>query len=293
MTKPRDKRNISNGEDEDFLGLRAIGAITRREIKLGFRNPWSYSFMVLFTLFGLALLAIQTRQGGEDYSGTTGAMINLILYLLPLMTLLLGSFSITAEKEEGGWQLLSTYPMSSSSYMIGKFTGMTYVLLVIVAVGFGLSGLVSSLVTHSYSWTSYMLFLMFSAVLVLMFLSLALLIGTLCKNRWQALTFGVAVWFFLVLGWPTLLVALLGLVPYTLIKPLLMLLVFLNPAELSRLFLVIKLGGGSVLGPEYYKWVNWMYRPEGTVTFLASSLLWIAVLLIAAIVILERGRRRA
>ena len=291
MTKPREKQIINNA-GEDFLGLRAIRSITGREIRLGFRNPWAYSFMVLFTLFSLALLSIQSRHGIQEYTGTTGAMINLILYLLPLMTLLLGSFSITAEKEEGGWQLLSTYPLGSSSYIIGKFIGMAYVLLVIVAVGFGVSGLISSLASHTYSWNSYMLFLLFSAVLVLMFLSLALLIGTLCHNRWQALTAGVALWFFLVLGWPTLLVALLGLVPYTMIKPLLLMLVFLNPAELSRLFLVVKLGGGSVLGPEYYKWVDFMYRPEGTVTFLGGSLLWIVLLLAAAILVLERGRRR-
>ncbi|SMF66056.1 Cu-processing system permease protein [Paenibacillus uliginis N3/975] len=271
--------------------MRAIRVIALREIKLGFRNPWSYSFMVLFALFSLALLAIQSQQGTVDYSGTTGAMINLILYLLPLMTLLLGSFSITAEKEEGGWQLLSTYPLSSSAYLMGKFTGMTYVLLIIVFIGFGLSGIISSLVTHSYTWKSFMLFLMFSVLLVLLFLGAAMFIGTLCKNRWQALTYSVAIWFFFVLGWPTLLIAVLGLVPYTLIKPLLLLLEFLNPAEISRLFLVIKLGGGSVLGPEYYKWVNWMYQPEGTVTFLFVCIVWIVVMFLAAVFMLERGRR--
>ncbi|WP_082423277.1 ABC transporter permease [Paenibacillus dakarensis] len=291
MTNLRETQTLRN-TDEDFLGLRAIWSITGREIRLGFRNPWAYSFMLLFTLFSLALLSIQTRYGIQEYTGTSGAMINLILYLLPLMTLLLGSFSITAEKEEGGWTLLSTYPLGSSSYIIGKFFGMVYVLLIIVAIGFGVSGLISSLVSHTYSWKSYMLFLLFSTILVLMFLSLALLIGTLCKNRWQALTAGVALWFFLVLGWPSLLVALLGFVPYSMIKPLLMLLVFLNPAELSRLFLVIKLGGGSVLGPEYYKWVNWMVRPEGTVTFLGASLLWIILMLAAAILVIERRRRR-
>ncbi|NMO94484.1 ABC transporter permease [Paenibacillus lemnae] len=284
---------MNNTSGEDFLSLRAIQTIAGREIKLGFRNPWSYSFMGLFILFSLALLLIQQQQGLQDYSGTTSAMINLILYLLPLMTLLLGSFSIAAEKEEGGWQLLSTYPIRAAGYVLGKYIGTLYVLLIIVAAGFGISGLISAFTSQSYTWKTYSLFIVFSCCLVLFFLALSLLIGVLCRNRWQALTVSVSVWFFLVLGWPTLLIALLGVLAYPLIKPMLMIMVFLNPAELSRLFLVIKLGGGSVLGPEYYRWVNWMHQPEGTLTFLAAGLLWIVLLLTAASWILQRRRTHA
>ncbi|HZG80209.1 MAG TPA: ABC transporter permease, partial [Brevibacillus sp.] len=79
--------------------------IARRELKMGFRNPWSYSFLALFTLFTLALMVIQSRSYLEGYTYTTGTMLTLVLYLLPLMTILLSSFSLTAEKEEGSWQL--------------------------------------------------------------------------------------------------------------------------------------------------------------------------------------------
>lgn len=45
------------------------------------------------------------------------------------------------------------------------------------------------------------------------------------------------------IGWTTILIAVLGLLPYLWIKPVLIALTFLNPAELVRLFVVIKLGG--------------------------------------------------
>jgi Cu-processing system permease protein len=66
----------------------------------------------------------------------------------------------------------------------------------------------------------------------------------------------------------------------------------INPAELSRLFAVIHLGGGSVLGPEYYDWVKWIRRPSGTFAFAAFFLLWILIWVTLADWLWERGRTR-
>jgi Cu-processing system permease protein len=220
-------------------------------------------------------------------------MLNLILYLLPLMTLFLGSFSLTAEKEDGSWQLLSTYPIGTLSFITGKYLGLAAVLLLIVTFGYGLMGLVSGLLGNPIDLLTYLLFLAFSCGLVLLFLSVALWIGSLSRNRWQALTISVSIWFFTVIGWPTLLLAILGLMPYLWIKPLLVVLTFLNPAELVRLFIVIKLGGGSILGPEYYQWVTWVQQPWGSTIFIGICLLWISFSILIVYAIWERGRSRA
>ncbi|WP_217557328.1 ABC transporter permease [Paenibacillus sp. GbtcB18] len=266
--------------------------IALREVKVGFRNPWAYSFMALFSLFSLSLLLINAQSFIEGYSSSTSSMLNLILYLLPLMTLLLGSFSLTAEKEEGSWQLLSTYPLATFAFIAGKYTGLTVVMLSIVAFGYGLTGVVGALTGRGLQPATLGLFFAFSTGLVLLFLAIALVLGTFAKNRWQALTAGVAVWFFAVIGWPTLLIAVLGQLPYVWIKSALVALTFLNPAELVRLFVVVKLGGGAALGPEYYEWVRWIGRPEGTLVFMGLCLVWIAVCAGLANWIWERGRSR-
>jgi Cu-processing system permease protein len=264
--------------------------IALREIKMGFRNPWAYSFMALFSFFGLALLLINTQNFVQGYSSTTGTMLNLILYLLPLMTLLLGSFSLTAEKEEGSWQLLSTYPISTASFVTGKYMGLAVVLLTIISLGYGLTGVIGALVGKSFDFTTYNMFFIFSAMLILLFLAIAILIGTVAKNRWQALTFCVGIWFFATIGWPTILIALLGLLPYLWIKPALVCLTFFNPAELVRLFVIVKLGGGSILGPEYYQWVRWIHHASGTIIFLWICGLWIGFSVYLAVTIWERRR---
>lgn len=95
---------------------------------------------------------------------------------------------------------------------------------------------------------------------------------------------------FAVIGWPTLLISVLGLMPYQWVKPLLTVLTFINPAELVRLFVVIKLGGGSILGPEYYQWVDWLQPSSGSWIFMGICLLWIACSIVAVYGIWERGR---
>lgn len=261
-----------------------------REIRIGFRNPWAYTFMGLFVLFMAGLLLINAQGMVSGYSGATGTMLNLIVTFLPLITLMLGSFALTDEKENGNWELLSTYPLSTLAFVCGKYAGQAVVLLAIAAAGFGFAGIAGWLAGSAFDFSTYLLLLFFSAGIVLSFLAISMLAGTLARNRWQALTVAVAVWFFLIIAWPPLLIAFLGQLPYLWIKPALTALTMLNPAEWMRLFTVVKLGGGSTLGPEYYFWMEWMQGPFGTAAFLAVLALWITVLLGAACGLWERGR---
>jgi len=264
-----------------------------REVKLGFRNPWAYSFMGLFAVFMLCLLLINAQGYVQGYSGITGTTLNLILYLLPLMSLLLGSFSLTAEKEDGSWELLSVYPISTWSFIFGKYIGLAALMLVIVFVGFGVAGLLGLIAGTGFGLQTYLQLLTFSCSVSSFFLAIAVLVGTLAKNRWQALTIGVAIWFFAIIGWPPLLIAALGFMPYPMIKPAVSMLTFLNPAELSRLFTVVKLGGGAILGPEYYQWIKWIRQPAGTWGFIVIAAVWIGSINSAAQFIWERRRSRA
>lgn len=255
--------------------MNEVGYVASREMKIGFRNPWAYSFTALFALFMLSLLLINAQGYVEGYSGSSSTMLNLVLYLLPLMALMLGSFSLTGEKEEGNWELLSTYPLGTGAFLAGKYIGLSIVLLAIVCFGFGLSGIAGWLIEGGFDYSTYNRLLIFSICLSLFFLGAAMLIGTIARNRWQALTMAVGVWFFTIIAWPAVLIALLGILPYQWIKPAVTVLTFLNPAELTRLFTVVKLGGGSTLGPEYFQWMVWIQSPWGTPLFFLVMLMWI------------------
>lgn len=267
-----------------------VWRIARREIRLGFRNPWSYSFLALFSLFSLALMLAQAQNTLQGYTHSTGTMINLILYLLPLMTLLLGSFSLTSEKEDGGWQLLATYPLTTFALLAGKYAGLLAVLTVIVCFGYGLAALFGALLGNPFPPDVLAFFIAFSLLIVVLFLGIAAVIGTLSKNRWQALTIGVGIWFVFIIGWTTILISVLGWLPYLWIKPAIVTLTFLNPAELVRIFMVAKMGGGAIFGPEYAQWIGWIGGPWATPLFIGICAVWVAGTLGIAMALWERGR---
>ncbi|TCT26333.1 Cu-processing system permease protein [Melghiribacillus thermohalophilus] len=270
-----------------------IFTIMKNEIKLGFRNPWAYSFLAIFTLVSLSLLFIQSGPISDlnQYTKTTGTFMNLILYLLPLMTLLLGALSITSEKEDGRWNLLSTYPLSSFAFIAGKYAGMFIVLSVIISFGFGLSGLISAFMGQGLSFYTVLWIFIFSILLILLFLGMAVWIGAVSKNRWQALTISVGIWFLLVLAWPILLIAGLSQLPYASIQPTLEILIFFNPAELVRIFVTLYMGGGHIFGPEYYQWIEWFHKPAGALFFMLVCMVWVLGSVGLTIWKWERNRR--
>jgi ABC-type transport system involved in multi-copper enzyme maturation, permease component len=272
--------------------VRDIANVAVREMRMGFRNPWAYTFMALFTLFMFSLLVINAQDYVTGYSGASSTMLNLGLYLLPLMALMLGSFSLTGEKEDGNWELLTTYPLGTLSFLSGKYLGLAVVLLVIVAFGFGLSGAVGWLTGGGLEPVTYWHLLVFAICVSLFFLGAAMLIGTMARNRWQALTASVAVWFFLIIAWPSVLIAVLGMLPYPWIKPAVTVLTFLNPAELTRLYTIVQLGGGATLGPEYYEWVGWIRSVWGPPVFWAIMLIWVSIAIMISYLVWERGRGR-
>ncbi|MGE7057396.1 ABC transporter permease, partial [Paenibacillus glucanolyticus] len=63
-------------------------------------------------------------------------------------------------------------------------------------------------------------------------------------------------------------------------------------AELSRIFAVVKLGGGSVLGPQYYDWVRWIRHPMGSAGYIIAILVWVGASTGLTHWLWERGRAR-
>jgi len=266
--------------------------ILKRELKLGFRNPWSYSFLTLFILFMLSLLLINEQGYTAGYSGVTGLLMNLTLYLLPLITLMLGSFTLTGEKEDGSAALLFTYSLSVTSWLAGKYVGLLIVLSLLTTISYGVTGVISSFSASGFAASTYSLLFLFALLLIMTFLAIALLIGAVSRTRWQALTVVIGIWFFLIIGWSPTMIALLGQLPYLWIKPLLTVLTMCNPAEWIRIYIITTLGGGSIIGPEYYQWVGWISHPSGHIAFILLVVAYVLGILALAGLVWRRGRLR-
>lgn len=268
-------------------------ATVQRELKVHFRSSWTISFMVFFTLFTAAILYLSgTIVGLGNYTKTTGTLMNLLAYFLPLMTLVIGAFSLTMEKEEGSWGLLFTYPISSIGWVFGKFLGMMIVLVTIFTVTFSVGGLLLTFTHRSIEFKTMGALYLYALCLMVLFLAIAVCIGGLAKNRWQALMGCVGVWVVFVLAWPIILMSTLHQLPFQLAGQILQLATFFNPLEFTRLFFTIKLGGGAVFGPQYVEFVSWVQQPASFFYFIGLAVVWIVVLLGITVFATERSRSR-
>lgn len=265
--------------------------VLKRELSLGFRNSWTYSFLILFTIFTGAILLLHSQiDSVAGYTDMTGTIMNMTLYLLPLITLLLGSFSLTSEKEDGHWGLLATYPLSTRSFLLGKWFGLAIILLTIIFFSFGLSGTLISLFSKPLPTETFILLITFSILLALAYLSLAFLIGAFSKNRWQALIWAISFWFVTIVIWPLIMISSLSHLPsYKMIQPTLQVATIVNPAEFIRIFTMMRLGAGSAFGADYDQWIRWATGDYGLLFFSGIFLLFITLTLLISSWIWKRG----
>lgn len=249
------------------------------------------TFLILWVvIFSLLFLLERNNSGISGFTNITGTIVNIILYILPLFMMIIGSFSITTEIENGQWQLLCTYPVSIASYLLGKFGGMFTAQTVVFTFSFGVSmaiGLVAG-IQFSVKWLLEIYF--FSLLLIYLFLMIGIFLGTAVHTRWKALITTVAIWFFIIMIWPTALIAVLGLVPYPMIETVMKMAMVLNPAEFLRIFLIIKWDSGSILGQSYDSIVH-LYQSRAGWPILAIYLVAYDLILFA-LSILSMGRRR-
>ena len=178
----------------------SILAIARMEILIARRNMWVATSVVLMGLFTVVL----TLAGGAP-SGTLGvsplivavtSITTLSVYLIPLIGLLLSFDAIAGEAERGTLALSLTYPLSRGEILVGKFTAHLSVLAFAIAVGLGLT-VVLTVWRYGAADLSFMpLFKLFGTSLALgaAFLGIGYLVSSLVRQTGVASGIVIVIW---------------------------------------------------------------------------------------------------
>ncbi|KON70923.1 ABC transporter permease [Peribacillus butanolivorans] len=267
--------------------------IWRSELRMTVRQRSYYSFFGLWVaVLSLLFLLQSSAPSLTGYTNTTGTVVNVALYIIPLFMLIIGSFSIANEMENGQWRLLNTYPLFTLSYIVGKIGGQFTAQAIVFTFSYGISlaiGLVSGSVFSS-EWLLSIYF--FSITLIFFFLILGITVGCIVSTRWQALSISVSIWFFLIMIWPTALIGILGLLPYPWIAPLMKFALFANPAEIIRVSFVMSLDGGAVFGQAYDSLVTFLDSPFGIIIYILYVIGFLTLTLLFSMLMLEWRKRR-
>ena len=261
----------------------AMRAIARKELSDKLKSKWVLviasgfaAFTIVIAYFGGATSGV---AGFRSMDATIASLTSLVTYFIPILALTLGGGIIADERDKGTLDIYLSSPISISEFIMGKFFGLAIALAISTLVGLGISGAVLLIQLGFSDIGSYVIFMLNSVVLGLIFLSVSFLVSILFNERARVIAFTMFLWLFFAVLYDLGLVGLLIITKGTVGNEIFSILLTMNPIDVYRILnflsigeLKVFLGLASVELPLYMK----------TSVLWGVSLLWVALPLIVS-----------
>jgi Cu-processing system permease protein len=274
------------------INLETVGVIAEKEMLDAVRNRWFHVFVVFFFLLSASItyfgLAGSGGIGLESFNRATASLLNLILFVIPLFTLILGGSSITGEREQGTWMLLMSKPITAAELVLGKYLGLASSMVLAIMIGFGLIGILTAFRFSPSEAKAYFMFVLLSILLTLSFLSLAILISAAAKRRVTAVVGGIIVWFVAVMLYDIAVMGGAKLFAGKMVDYFLLVSLLANPVDSIRILGIVHLGGETVFGPSLVSLTRLLSDVSSNILLLSGITIWMVVPLFLAISVIQR-----
>ena len=230
------------------MNFYSIRTIALQELTVNIRNRWTMIFAGVFGVLVLAIsyfgLVTAGAIGFQGFARTSASLLNLVLYIIPLVALTMGTLSFTSDASAN--ELLYSQPVSRVEVMLGKLVGLFASIIISTFVGFGLAGVIIGARAGAEGASRYPILVAFSLLLALIFLNLSALISAICKRKTKAFGLALFVWFFFVLFYDLIVIG--AAILYKGANALIFGSLFGNPVEIVRVSCLMLLDGGNVFG---------------------------------------------
>lgn len=264
---------------------RQLGSLVTTEIRLGLRRRWAVILIGLFTAFGLLVLTFAGSPAGPaGFERIVASLAMLCVYIVPLAGLAYGYDAIIGPAESGWLDVLTALPVTRFRVLLGTALGRGVVLTGGITLGFVLPS-VAVINEYGLAALPVMANLLLAVVaLGLGFLSIAVGLSTIVREKTHALGAALLAWVWFVLVYDLLalgFVAALDL-PDSAVTAL----VLTNPTAVFRVFVLGGLGAGGSGG-----FTSLLAATGLSTALLAAALVgWIVVPVgIAGVVVSTRG----
>lgn len=218
--------------------LDAVRTIATRELSDRLQNRWVWTVAALVLTSSLAIAFLGAAPVGVVGAHGSGAimasLMNLSVYLVPLLALVMGAGVIVEDKRRGILDLILVYPVSSGEYFIGTFLGYAAALTLALVASFVPTGLVLALTTGADA-REFTLLVLLVLALGVVFLALSFLISILSRDAARGVATSVLVWISAVFLFDLGLVGVLVLFPGALSPAMFGVVLLLNPTDVFRL----------------------------------------------------------
>ena len=254
-----------------------VRTIALKEFMDRLHDRWIWTVIVLVLIATLAIAYLGAAPVGVVGARGSGvimaSILNLAVYLVPLLALVMGAGVIIDEKRRGVLDLVLVFPISSGEYFLGTFVGYATALSIALVASFVPTAFVLASTT-GINLVEYGLLLVLILALGWAFLAVSFLISLLTRDHARAVASSVLVWICTVFVFDLVLVGILVLYPG--VPPSLFgLTLLLNPADVFRLLAFSWVGStASPLG------LATVVPPFPAVVLVAVLLLWTIVPLV-------------
>jgi len=248
---PKTTRRLTPEAGRGFgMNARIMFEIAKQELTINIRNMWTLVFAVVFGALVVSIsyfgVMAEGFSGMQNFTRTSASILNLVLYIVPLVSLTMGTLSFTGDK--GSTELLFSQPVSRSEVMAGKLLGLFLAIAAATLIGFILSGGVVLAGSGGDGIVRYGFLILFSLILSLVFLSLSVVVATLSRRKSKAFGISLFLWFFFVLFYDLLAIGGTILLKGQSANTFLFLSLFGNPVDMVRVATLITFDNVTIFG---------------------------------------------
>jgi Cu-processing system permease protein len=273
------------------MDIQAIMAIAHQELTINVRNKWTLLFAGIFgvLVLGISYFGLLTAgsTGFQGFTRTSASLLNLVLYVVPLVAVTMGTLSFANDKSAG--EILFAQPVNRFEILLGKLAGLFIALASATLLGFGIAGVIIATQAGNEGITRYPALVGFSLLLALIFLSLSALTSILCRRKIKAFGAALFIWFFFVIFFDLIVIGLSFLVKEHTANQILFLSLFVNPVDMVRVATLILLDGKDVFGSAGAALIRFYGNNTGSVLLLVAGLMvWVGAPMFISSKILNR-----
>ncbi len=233
------------------------------------RSRWTIFYTAFYLLFTLALFWLS-----NDISKVIISLLNVILVLIPLIAMM---FSIMYYYNSREFiELLLAQPIPRAQIFLGLYLGLALALTLCLIIGVGIPFLIYGLV-GSVEIFNYLTLLGVGIFLSFIFSAIAFIIALRFENKIKGFGFAILTWLFFAIIYDGLFLVLLAYFNDYPIEKLALIGTFLNPIDLSRILVLLKLDISALMGFTGAIFEKFLGSGSGIMVAIGSLLLWIIV----------------
>lgn len=233
------------------------------------RSRWSYVYFAFYLLLGIVLLFLN-----NDLSKAVITLMNVIIVLVPLIGTIFGVMYYYNSKEFT--ELLLAQPLKRSSIFLGQYLGVALSLSMSLILGLGLPFVFYGLFKSNAIW-DFSLLLITGTFLTFIFTALAFNIALSNENKIKGFGYAILLWLFLAIIYDGLFLMTLILFEDYPLDKLSLLGTMLNPIDLSRTLILLKLDISALLGYTGAVFKQFFGTSLGLIISFAMLIIWVAL----------------